>query len=650
MFKRVSLQVKISLVILIPLLIMMIISNVINIIYVQSISSKLSYKILEEAAKGERNKLSAVIKEDLYQITGLKYTIENMYSSGVRDRKAYEDAVKTFFNLLPTTVVGTMLAFEPNIIGNDANYINIYPLTEGQQTYYISRSSANNISERALPRQDIEADYYTEPIRKAKEYLSGIYEFDIGNNDKIQMYTWAVPIMYQNKPIGVITADIKITTLNETMKAIRPFENSEGLLYDHFGNLLYDAEETVNLGKNIYDIYPLYKSHQVSENIFANRTVYFSDYTSYYKGYATYYFIPLEVVDGQYWILEIMAASKEIFKDSDMMRNTMILISFLIIIISAILIPIIIKNKVVSIISGLSQDMLKISNGDISFTVSEKFLNMNDEWGDIAQSCNKILSNLNKVVLTVKNSAQQVSAAANQVLAGNNDLANRTESQASSLEETAASMNEMAGTIKESTESVSESTSIVSDAKEFLDKAGSIVEESVRKMDDVHEASAKIMDITKLIENIAFQTNILALNASVEAARAGDQGRGFAVVASEVRNLAQNTQESVKNISALIADSNEKTNLASESVRNSKDIFSDIAQKMDNASIIMDKINIASQEQQKGIEQVNIAINEMDSSVQKNAALVEQATAASQSLLNEANELIDAIEYFKLRN
>ena len=302
------------------------------------------------------------------------------------------------------------------------------------------------------------------------------------------------------------------------------------------------------------------------------------------------------------------------------------------------------------VISSLSQDMLKISNGDISFTVSEKFLNMNDEWGDIAKSCNKILSNLNKVVLTVKNSAQQVSAAANQVLAGNNDLANRTESQASSLEETAASMNEMAGTIKESTESVSESTSIVSDAKEFLDKAGSIVEESVRKMDDVHEASAKIMDITKLIENIAFQTNILALNASVEAARAGDQGRGFAVVASEVRNLAQNTQESVKNISALIADSNEKTNLASESVRNSKDIFSDIAQKMDNASIIMDKINIASQEQQKGIEQVNIAINEMDSSVQKNAALVEQATAASQSLLNEANELIDAIEYFKLRD
>ncbi len=275
---------------------------------------------------------------------------------------------------------------------------------------------------------------------------------------------------------------------------------------------------------------------------------------------------------------------------------------------------------------------------------------MNDEWGDIGNGLENTLSSLNKVVSSVKNSAEHVSSAANQVLAGNNDLSVRTESQASSLEETAASMNEMSSSIKESANGVELGASMVSEAKEYLNKAGIIVEDGVNRMNDVHEASTKIMDITKLIENIAFQTNILALNASVEAARAGEQGRGFAVVASEVRNLAQNTQESVKSITSLISDSNEKTNLASQSVKETKEIFGNIFVKMDNASNIMDKINTASQEQQRGIEQVNSAITNMDSSVQKNASLVEEAASSSQSLFDEANKLIKVIEYFKLRN
>lgn len=207
----------------------------------------------------------------------------------------------------------------------------------------------------------------------------------------------------------------------------------------------------------------------------------------------------------------------------------------------------------------------------------------------------------------------------------------------------------MASAIKESAEGVARSTQMVADAKNSLMKAGVIVEDSVEKMNDVYEASEKIINITKLIEDIAFQTNILALNASVEAARAGEQGRGFAVVASEVRNLAQNAQESVKNITDLITDSTNKINLATRSVKESKEMFDDISQKMDDASAIMEKINIAAQEQGRGISQVNIAITQMDTSVQQNAALVEEATSASQSLLNEAEDLIKAIEYFKLK-
>ena len=242
-----------------------------------------------------------------------------------------------------------------------------------------------------------------------------------------------------------------------------------------------------------------------------------------------------------------------------------------------------------------------------------------------------------------------MSTAANEVLKGNNDLSARTEMQASSLEETAASMNQMASAIKETTENVVLTSEMVTDAKTSIQKAGNIIEDSVDKMNAVNESSSKIMDITKLIEGIAFQTNILALNASVEAARAGDQGRGFAVVASEVRTLAQNTQESVKNITSLITDSYEKINLASKSVQQSKLIFDEITEKMDKASSIMERITVASQEENKGVEQVNIAISNMEISIEKNASLVEEARSASESLLNEANDLVNSIDYFKLR-
>ena len=405
-----------------------------------------------------------------------------------------------------------------------------------------------------------------------------------------------------------------------------------------------------NVSKSIYEVYPHYQQYNVLENIQSGKFSIIEAYGEVAKKDYIYAFCPIEITKGTYWGLELSIPKDIILKDSNIIKNMMLVILIFTIIIFLLLIPSIIGRKVSNIINSLSKDILAMSDGDLTREIPKNFNHRKDEWGDIARGWSKAMNNFNNVINTVKNSAEQVSTATNEVLIGNNDLSQRTETQASSLEETAASMNQMASAIKESAENVATSTIIVSEAKEHLNKAGEIVEESVSKMDDVYESSNKIMDITKLIENIAFQTNILALNASVEAARAGDQGRGFAVVASEVRNLAQTTQESVKNITSLITDSNEKIHLAAESVRESKEIFGIILEKMDNASTLMDKINIAAQEQEKGIDQINIAINNMDSAVQKNASLVTEATSASESLLSEANELIKSIEYFKLKN
>ena len=650
MVKKFSLQIKISLAILIPLLIMIIISNAVNIAYVKSASKKLSYRVLEESSKGEAAKLLSYMEEDLYSLVGLERVIRGLYNDSTLSRAFYERLLYSFFDELPKKVNSLLIIFEPNTIGNDSDYTNSekYGPANGRFNYYLSRDDSSKIQTSYFDTKIFQNDTYKKTLSTGETYISDVYKSPVNNKDLF--YTWAVPIKTSNRVIGVICLEVNVNYINDLLSKINPFEGSTITLFDNVGTIAYDSDKAAYISKTLDEIYPYYKEHDVFNKIIRGENLLFENFSGTLKKFYTYSFTPVEISKGKYWGLKITAPNDVILKDSNIIRNIMFIISALIVIISAIIVPLIIKRKVTKLIGYTARDITKISNGDISFHISNDFLKLNDEWGDIARGLENTLKNLGNVVSTVKKSAEQVSTAANEVLVGNNDLSQRTETQASSLEETAASMNEMASAIKESAEGVSQSTSMVMDVKECVNKAGVIIEDSVNKMDAVYESSSKIMDITKLIEGIAFQTNILALNASVEAARAGDQGRGFAVVASEVRNLAQNTQESVKNITSLITDSNNKIKLAANSVQESQTIFNEILEKMDNVSSIMDKINTASQEQERGIDQVNTAIDNMDSSVQKNAALVYEATSASESLLSEAKDLIKAIEYFKLNS
>ena len=645
MFKKLSLQLKITIAILVPILIMIIISNTFIISYVNKISKELSYKVLLESSKGEANNIKSEIEQSLHDMMGLKIVFENLYKDGIRDRKVYEKQTYNFFNSLSSSISALSIAFEPNIIGNDADFIalNEYGVGNGRFTYYISQNGVSY-----LPTNSFSLDYYTEPRRIGDNYMTSIYESAV-TKGKV-LFTWCIPVNdNNNKFIGVILADIFVDSISSILKNVKPFEGTEIALYDDAGYTIYDGQNENNILKNIYDVYPYYKNYSILEKIKSGENTILQAYSEKLQKDVTYIFFPIEITKGKYWILKILVPNEILFKDSYILRNIVLAVLIIILIVASIVTPFIIRNRVSKIIAMLSKDILGMADGDLTIEIPKGFSKRRDEWGDIARGWEKAMNNFNSIINTVRHSAEMVSSAANEVLLGNNDLSARTESQASSLEETASSMNQMASAIKESADGVSKSTSIVSDAKIYLDKAGAIVEESVNKMDDVYESSKKIMDITKLIEDIAFQTNILALNASVEAARAGDQGRGFAVVASEVRNLAQNTQESVKNITSLITDSNEKIHLAAKSVQESKNIFIEISEKMDNASSIMYKINAASHEHEKGIEQVNAAISNIDSSLQKNAALVTEATSASEALLNESKELIKAIDYFKLK-
>lgn len=345
------------------------------------------------------------------------------------------------------------------------------------------------------------------------------------------------------------------------------------------------------------------------------------------------------------WVLGISMTKQEIEKDNVRVVRAIIIISLVSIIIMAILVSLFIKSITtpLGLITGLSKE---IADGDLRTTKQK--IHSKDELGELSNAFVAMRKKLVTTIHKVEDSANQISAAAKELAEQNTDLSRRTESQAASIEETSASMNEISNNIRQSSNDSVNGNKMIMDSKDSIENAGNIISETTKNIEEVHEASSKIKDITKIIEDIAFQTNILALNASVEAARAGEQGKGFAVVASEVRNLAQTTQTSVKSITDLIENVYNKIDKATETARESQTIFVEIQNKIDEASTMMQNISHSAVEQQSGIDQIKIAIEEMDTTTQRNAALVEEATASADVLFSQSKELMDAIHIFQL--
>lgn len=345
------------------------------------------------------------------------------------------------------------------------------------------------------------------------------------------------------------------------------------------------------------------------------------------------------------WVLGISMTKQEIEKDNVRVVRAIIIISLVSIIIMAILVSLFIKSITtpLGLITGLSKE---IADGDLRTTKQK--IHRKDELGELSNAFVAMRKKLVATIHKVEDSANQISAAAKELAEQNTDLSRRTESQAASIEETSASMNEISNNIRQSSNDSVNGNKMIMDSKDSIENAGNIISETTKNIEEVHEASSKIKDITKIIEDIAFQTNILALNASVEAARAGEQGKGFAVVASEVRNLAQTTQTSVKSITDLIENVYNKIDKATETARESQTIFVEIQNKIDEALTMMQNISHSAVEQQSGIDQIKIAIEEMDTTTQRNAALVEEATASADVLFSQSKELMDAIHIFQL--
>ena len=286
----------------------------------------------------------------------------------------------------------------------------------------------------------------------------------------------------------------------------------------------------------------------------------------------------------------------------------------------------------------------RIADGDLASAVVTR---ANDQTS-LLYAMQVMRDNLVKIVSQVRTGTDTIATASSQIAAGNLDLSSRTEEQASALEETASSMEEITSTVKQNADNSMQANQLAASASDIAVKGGEVVSQVITTMSSISESSSKIVDIIGVIDGIAFQTNILALNAAVEAARAGEQGRGFAVVATEVRNLAQRSASAAKEIKGLIGTSVDKVNAGSKLVEQAGSTMQEIVSSVRRVTDIMSEITAASREQTAGIEQVNQAISQMDEVTQQNAALVEEAAAASQALQEQAGRLSEVVSVFKL--
>jgi methyl-accepting chemotaxis protein len=286
----------------------------------------------------------------------------------------------------------------------------------------------------------------------------------------------------------------------------------------------------------------------------------------------------------------------------------------------------------------------RIAAGDLS---NQIVLGRKDK-SSMLYALHDMQSGLATTVSDIASSADAIATASGEISMGNLDLSQRTEQQAMALERTASSMEQLTSTVRQNADNAKQASTLANNASAIAEKGGDVVSRVVATMNEINDSARSIGDIIGVIEGIAFQTNILALNAAVEAARAGEEGRGFSVVAAEVRNLAQRSAGAAKEIKGLISTSVERVSNGSTLAQDAGQTMDEVVKAVKRVTDIMGEISAASSEQSAGIEEINLAVTQMDSGTQQNAALVEQATAAARSLDDQARGLKQMVGKFRL--
>lgn len=368
-----------------------------------------------------------------------------------------------------------------------------------------------------------------------------------------------------------------------------------------------------------------------------------SEYTTHTRAYESQYLGKItEFIDLQR--NEMQTSYSDFLGDYALSKATMIVVSMICLALGIIM-AMLISRAIVRPINHAVSAATRIAAGDLGTDI---IITSKDETGILTGAIAHMQQELRKIVTEIRSGAENIATGASQIMAGTRDLSARTEEQASSVEQTAASMEQISVTVKNTGSNTANASLLSENASVTAKDNEKLMSSLTHEIHNITNSADKMSDIISLIDSIAFQTNILALNAAVEAARAGEHGKGFAVVAQEVRVLAQKTANSSKDIRSLIENSMQQSSRGLDMVRQVSGKMDGLVQNVNSVSNILKEIEQASQEQSEGVHQINIAIGQIDTTTQQNAALVEESVAASEMLNEQARVLKDLVSVFKV--
>ncbi|MEH6434884.1 methyl-accepting chemotaxis protein [Massilia sp. DD77] len=536
---------------------------------------------------------------------------------------------------------GAAVTMEANALdGKDAEFSGQKPMYDDSGRYmpYFTRNGADGVSVEPIifPTTPGANDWYDVPKASKRMFFTEPYLYPVNGKD-VMMASLVVPILVDGQFKGTASADFNVNRLGAILAEMKLVEGGSLALISN-GGLYASHKEHARNGKKAEDL-----PAAALDAVRAGKSYEFVDA----KGMVRL-LQPLRIhPDIAPWAISLSFPHSVATASARDLIGYALLVS-VVCAIAAAFIMVTVLRRLTRPLRVLSKTMTGLSSGNADLS-ARLDVRGNDELATIASGFNGFVAKIESVLARVRTSSDSVAMAANEISQGNSDLSSRTEHQASALEETAASMEELTSTVRQNADNAQQANQLARSASETATRGGEVVARVVDTMSSISESSKKVVDIISVIDGIAFQTNILALNAAVEAARAGEQGRGFAVVASEVRNLAQRSAAAAKEIKTLIGDSVDKVGIGSALVAEAGQTMDDVVGSVRRVSDIVAEITAASAEQSAGIGQVNQAIGQMDGVTQQNAALVEEAAAAAESLQRQSALLVSLVGEFKIQ-